>query len=92
MTDKRTITVTIGDDITITIDEPIPYVPAEQVEQRCALCKIRPSEGIGRCGSDCRRPDHPIDDTDDASIGARIKTLDELHNRRYGPQGGASWA
>lgn len=58
MTTKRTVTVTIGDQVTITIDESIPLVPTEHAtpEERCTLCKIKPSDGTGRCfDRDCKR-------------------------------------
>lgn len=66
---SRTVTVTIriADDITITIDEPIPYVPAEHadIEPVCSMCKIKPSTGTGRCEDrDCKR--------------AKVRTLDEM--------------
>lgn len=82
------ITVKIAVDITMTVDEPIPFVPAEQTtaaapEERCTLCKIKPSEGAGCCGDrDCKRR---------GVTGPRpVQTLDELRTRLPRPRGGAS--
>ncbi|WP_134324694.1 hypothetical protein [Cumulibacter soli] len=72
MTTKRTVTVTIGDNITVTIDEAIPLVPVEEI---CSMCKIRPSEGTGRCEDrDCRRISNP----------PVIQTIDEMRARLHG--------